>query len=446
MTNREILEENIVDIIDENLGNNKFMDNVKKRIMDKGISAGEFAEIWNKNIELSDITIVKIFILSQILFSITGNNKINPTKYFTPTEIQDGSSIVINNKEETISFPYTFHNAIKGKEDQFLFFLSASELKKLYDSQLIIYNYETQRDPKMIYDKKEDEIIKSINIVPASVKEIKKCLEENLFITNTITLNLLADGTDRFVYDGKGNLTVESGQLNVLDGFHRIMGMVTALTENPDLDYITEVRLTNFSIAKAKRFIVQEDKRNKINKRYISTNLDTSKIGSKVVNRLNESESDMQGKITYDLKILKAGKAYTIGSVLADSIEEVYELKNNFDVQKVSEWLGEFFDYLIGLKYEDFSNILKSREENVVTYPHTFILYITLSKILYDTRNGTDWQKKLESMLQIFEFSLNNEDWEYLGIEKDQKMTTSIRKSKYRKINAYCESKVRQIK
>lgn len=441
MENREILEVNIEQIINENENNKKFITLAKTKIMDKGVSAGEFAEIWNHVIPMQDISIVMLYIFTQALYSITQNGKIKPEKYFTPTEIKDGRNIKIENREEPVEYPIVFKNVLKGREDQYLFFLPIGEVKKLYDSQLISYNFETQREPRLTYNKKDDEIIKSINIVASSVKEISESLTEGSFITNTITLNLLADGTDHFTYD-KGVLTIEAGQINVLDGFHRIMGMITAASNNENIDYITEVRFTNFTIAKAKRFIVQEDKRNKINKRYIHTNLDTNKIGSKVVNRLNESESDIKGKITHDAKLVKLGKAYTLGSIMSDCIDAYYDIKTNYDVQTVTDWLGEFFDIIIGLQYNEFSNIIESRERSVITLPATFAYYIACSKLAYDNgKTKAERRSIVEKMLERTDFSISNPDWDFLNIIDPNKIITIVKKQDLKKIIAYAETK-----
>jgi hypothetical protein len=253
-----------------------------------------------------------------------------------------------------------------------------------------------------------------------------------------ITINLLQDGTDEFVYnEKKGEITVISGQMNIIDGFHRLMSMVVAVANNPNSDYITEVRFTNWDIQKCRNFINQEDKRNKIDKRYMNSVININKWGNKVVTKINESGSDLKGKIVTNPIVLKHNKALTMFDIMSDAIELGYEIKSNMDVYKISQWLVDFFDFIIGFYPDNFigeDNIAKSKEISAINLPAMFVGYICISKHLY---NQTNWEDKLNNILKDINFDINNPVWKDIGIIKDDKPSITLKRPQLKKIFNY---------
>ena len=87
--------------------------------------------------------------------------------------------------------------------------------------------------------------------------------------------------------------------------------------EDSDFDYPMELRITNFDIDKAQRFIFQEDQKTKM-KKTDSDSYNNASPQNTVVNRLNtNSDSNIRGMISRNDGLINFG-------VLADAIKAIY--------------------------------------------------------------------------------------------------------------------------
>jgi len=430
------LEKKLDGVLEEYNPNKKMRDVLKTQLGKHGILNSEFQQVWLRNTSLDGVELPLIYLLTKYLYERTGESSIETSKYFTETEIKDGDIYVREVVDETLEYPITFEDVLRCREDQYNFYLSIQQIKKLLDSKIITYNFDTQRSPKHKVNN-DGGLIKVININRQAVKEITKDLLENNFITNCITFNLLQDGKDSFVYNEKKNeLTILSGEVNVIDGFHRCLSMINALSINPNLEYITEVRFTNWGVEKCRNFIFQEDKKNKINKRYIQSVVNTGKWGNKVIGKLNDGNGDLKGKITTDFALVKINKAFTMFDFMSNAVDTLWDIKTNMDVSNLSNYLTDFFDHIIGYKAEDFvEDVGKSREKSVVTMPAMFIGYLSLAKKLQDDPNKYE---KLEAFLNKTDFNIESQEWLKLNIiNRSKKPTITLNKSNVKNIINY---------
>ncbi|WP_027399039.1 DNA sulfur modification protein DndB [Anaerovorax odorimutans] len=430
------LEKNLDSIITTYNANKKVADAVKKNMNKHNILTGEFQEIWFKNTPLDTIDEVTLYLLTKYLYEKTNEPSIKKEDYFTEVEIDDGNKYKKQIIDNTISYPIIFNNVLKGKDDQYILYLPIQKIKQLQDSSIITYNFETQRSPKHKLSKDGD-LIKVANVNKQSVSEIADFFLEGRFIPNTITLNLLQDGNDEFGYNDKTNeLVIASGQINIIDGFHRCLGIIKALGENPDLDYIMEVRFTNWDVQKCRNFIHQENIRNKINSKYIQSIININKWGNKVVNKINDGQGDLKGKITTDFTLIRMNKAFTMFDMMSNTIDMLWEIKTNMEVNNLANYLTNFFDYVIGYKVEDFIDDLKgSKSQSVVTMPAMFVGYLCVAKKL---QHEEDWEKRLIDFLDNTNFDINNPEWVKIGIiNKKLNPTISLTKSNLKNIISY---------
>ena len=65
----------------------------------------------------------------------------------------------------------------------------------------------------------------------ANVKKIYTSMLSGQYFTDMITLNILADGSEKIELDDEGNLIVD-GEINISDGQHRIRALATILEGN----------------------------------------------------------------------------------------------------------------------------------------------------------------------------------------------------------------------
>jgi hypothetical protein len=379
ITNRELLEIKLYELIAQQ--SRKTLEQVNNNLKKKGVHSGN--GILNKQIPLESLELIMLGVVTTATYDAISENKeiINPINWFTSLEI---SKIKEYKKElnKTTGYPIVFKEGKKIADDFYSFYVPAQKIKELYDNLLIKYNAETQRNLKIRQTK--NGIIETINLNRQSVNEMKECMLRNDFITNNITINILHDGEDDFIFKN-GDLIINSGELNILDGFHRSVAMNLALLENPDLNYITGVNITNFDVEKGKRFIVQEDKKNKINQEYIKTI--TESLENLVVKEINQgSKSDLKGKITHSETLIKNNKALILSSIVADAIKSEFNLKNKRDAMVLSEWLIEGLNEIL---------FITEGKEGLRHY-NMFAGYISLLK---DLQGQGGWREKLKEQI-----------------------------------------------
>jgi len=406
---REKLEEKLNIVLEEIYRDKNIITKVTDELLSKGIFSVK--KILDKRVPLKVLDEKLLGLLTLEIYKHTQKELIKPSLFFTETEIKESSVYELkSNNKSSNGYPIVLKNVNKLYDDHYTTTLTIKELVELYRNTMIIYNYETQRNTRIKSNGMEE-----INVNPISVEEIKNAILTGKFISNTVTLNLFQDGEDVFEYSDETNkIKIIAGELNIVDGFHRSLGMIAAYRENPNLDFITEIRFTNFNIDKARRLIVQEDKQNKIDKKYIKS-LNTENLENIVVKRINESdESELQGKITTNAKLITLNKALVLQDIMSNAIKYNFEFKAKRDVDVVSKYLIEFFNELIGIYHKEFVDELESYKKiSVINNPNIFAGYIALAKKIQNNKN---WKEELETTMKKIDFSVHNQEWNTTGI------------------------------
>lgn len=243
-------------------------------------------------------------------------------EFFTPAECNTYEKEKWHT--ETVKFPLSF-DMIRIGDEQYIGKISVKELMKLKDAQLINYNENAQRTMKHIVRGETEYFQISLN--KDAVYAIMDSYKSNLYIPNTITLNLPESTVYNYSEKEKKLIINKADYLDILDGYHRYIAMSKVCTELDDFDYEMELRIVQFTEDKARRFIWQEDQKTKMSK-VDSDSMDTAKISNKIVERLNNSDCILSGKISRNSGIINA--AYL------SNIIDVVMLKN---VKKSEELL-----------------------------------------------------------------------------------------------------------
>ena len=255
---------------------------------------------------LSDVSDKEIYwVIDGLNETLSKNGELNLVKdfkikdIFTDKEIQKYSKSKFENVTETI-YPISF-KVLKISDDQWLSTISSKKLFELYKNQIINYNKNTQRPLKEVT--KHGVKIYKINKNKQSVNAIKEDLKKGLFIPNCLTFNINMDNpsNEYYVDEENGELVLENGQFDLIDGFHRYSAITELLLENPDIEFNFGIWIMNFDENKSCRFIAQEDKRNKINKTYTKSldALNGDNFSSRIIQVLNENNnSPFKGKLT----------------------------------------------------------------------------------------------------------------------------------------------------
>ena len=255
---------------------------------------------------LSDVSDKEIYwVIDGLNETLSKNGELNLVKdfkikdIFTDKEIQKYSKSKFENVTETI-YPISF-KVLKISDDQWLSTISSKKLFELYKNQIINYNKNTQRPLKEVT--KHGVKTYKINKNKQSVNAIKEDLKKGLFIPNCLTFNINMDNpsNEYYVDEENGELVLDNGQFDLIDGFHRYSAITELLLENPDIEFNFGIWIMNFDENKSCRFIAQEDKRNKINKTYTKSldALNGDNFSSRIIQVLNENNnSPFKGKLT----------------------------------------------------------------------------------------------------------------------------------------------------
>lgn len=271
-------------------------------------------------------------------------------QYFTEVEIKSFSSSKYEQEKKAI-YPIEIPNCIEvNPGTQWITTMTAKELDRLNQEGIINYNKNTQRNltKKKVGNKYEY----VITLKQKSVNEIRELMKEGRYISDDITFNLNWDDPNLdFNYDDESKtIVVSNGKLDIIDGYHRFRALISSVAKDENFDYNMVVNIMYFDEEKANRYIVQKDKRNKINPNHLKS-LDTQNPVNMLVKRLNEDSSsylcghigreDEEGKITF--------------SHLFNWIDNCYKIKERKDAIQLTKSLKNMFNSVIeeGIKVED---------------------------------------------------------------------------------------------
>ena len=237
----------------------------------------------------------------KILFGII--SIISPAKiqdYFNAEEIQALGNSAIEIKEATL--PYTFKDVVQIADDQWVGRIDVKTLMDLRDRQMINYKENSQRVMRHLISGGVETLRIFVNKI--AVKSIATLMKSGRYIPDDITLNMPfddADGESKFRYDEKSHtLTVTqlpNNKFDILDGYHRYLGMSQVYNEDNTFDYPMEIRITNFPLSKAQQFVFQKDQKTKM-KKAEADSYDQYSVANRIVSLINgDPLCYLQGRI-----------------------------------------------------------------------------------------------------------------------------------------------------
>ena len=219
-----------------------------------------------------------------VLFAITSVIDENKIKlYFTEREIEMYSNQTY--KIPRIA-PQLHIPMFRVADDQWIGVTDVHFLMALRGSQAINYNSNTQRALEAVVRGKKVVYIPSVDY--RAVNEIAEAYAENRFIPNTISLNIDVDDEDtELIFEDNVLHIRKFKSFDIFDGYHRYLAMARNYDADHDFNYPVELRITNFSVTKAKQFIWQEDHKTKM-KKVDAASFDQYNAGNIIVDRLNK--------------------------------------------------------------------------------------------------------------------------------------------------------------
>lgn len=272
--------------------------------------------------------------------------------YFTENEIEVLSKE--KTEEKTITFPLVFKDIIQISEDQWIGRTSFQELMAMKDARLINYDENEQRTFRHI--KSGNTEILRVYINKKSVQEIKESFKNGRYIPDDITLNIPQGSEFSFSNNTLKIYSLVNDKFNIIDGYHRWLGMAEIYNFDKEFDYPMEIRFVNYSTEKANQFIYQKDQKTQM-KKTDSASYNQYNVANRVVKRLNEDPmSNLQGMIARNDGLIKEAdfaavvdSFYVKGKEFGNETSAVVTIKN--DIQKKFNSLSESNPKYLNKKY-----------------------------------------------------------------------------------------------
>ncbi len=436
---RGVLEQNLSNVLDQVKSKRKITNEIQKGVVDNKIPMGVVQNIINGKMPLDEVDERVLCLLTMNVYNVVKehDSNIDVTRiyyndYFSEMEIKLAKTYE-EFDQESITLPYTFKNVIRINQDHYICPITAQEIKKLWDSGLLVYNYDVQREAKVERDKKDPmKIIQRPRINPRAIKEISQHMKNGTLISSALTLNVrlgTSDEGDELIYNQK-NLTLEithGSLIDCLDGFHRISSVIETLTAFPDVNMNFTLNIVNYGTKQAMEFFAQLNSATPVSTSRLME-MKQARHSDFVVKQVQINSEFLKGKVSSSEHISTLQKHLVSFSVLSDAIDETFSIKNKSEALVVAEYLTEFFDKLFLKNEEAFiSNIDEVRKESLINANQFFIGWVILAKRMQDENIKLN---KLQSIVNCIDFSRSNPEWSRLGILDSKKNINNNLKNK----------------
>lgn len=340
MLKRKECQDLIIKTVNDNITNKAFRRVITTDMRDNhGVMNGRTLQLINGNEDSLNVASVEELYWLCSALNLALDGKVSFDEFFTSNEVGLYKNSKQKREDEEL-YPVVFKNVLQVANDQWVTTINVDELFSLYKKQLVNYNKNTQRPTRR---KEVNGLVEyKIAISRKSIKEIKKLMQNSLFIPNALTFNINMDNADNDFSYGNGKLELLSGVFDIIDGFHRYKSLIDCKIENPAFNYNMVLNIVNFTEEKAGTYIAQEDKRNKINKSVVKT-MDANNPINRVIQRLNDDGSSyLRGQIG------RTGNYPVNSSWLFEAISKCYrEINTRQDEIALIKRLREAFNSVI---------------------------------------------------------------------------------------------------
>jgi hypothetical protein len=280
--------------------------------------------------------------------------------------------------------PIALENVEMVNIDNYITKIKMSDLVQWFHSQLIIYDFDTQRSAKFKTGKNGVVPVPDVNL--NSVKDIAENMLNGTYLEDMITLNIYSDETEAVDYNSKSRLLTinEQAAISILDGFHRLQGGVRACAINSELEQMMILSIRSYDTDTAKKYFGQINTINVVKKERLKE-LKSQKFSDLVVKDLQQ-KTDLKGKIASASRVSELAGQLTTFDILSYAIDNVYKPNSRLDAMEISEVLVKFFNYLAGSYVDEFiTNPNKYRDENI-NHSLMFVGYVVIAKHFEDNQ------------------------------------------------------------
>ncbi|KAA9007315.1 hypothetical protein F4V43_02180 [Paenibacillus spiritus] len=403
---REELETLIVEQIKEIKASRKKKNEVNKHLKELGVALGVFDDIVSGKQPISSLSLSLLCLITEAIYVVIKNDAVSPDHWFTDNEVDTAKRNISQIfKEEKLELPLIFERVIKSDDTNYMTELPITMLVKMVNSQMIIYDYDTQRSAK--YIQSQNGVVPTPDVNPESVKDIAEEMTNGTYLQDVIALNIYSNEVEPLSYNEKKmTLTVNEGAvISILDGYHRLQGSIRTTLINPDTQQKLWVTIRSYDTPTAQRYFGQINTINpvKVERR---KELLSNRKSDQVVRDL-QLKSDLKGKIASASTISTLAGQLTTFDIMSYAIDQVFNPQTKMEATEVSEYLIKFYNYLVGSYVDEFLENPNSHRESNINHPLMFIGYTVIAKYLINNDIHTKEIKKYIDKIDFRNEELN---------------------------------------
>ncbi|OMD87530.1 MULTISPECIES: DNA sulfur modification protein DndB [Paenibacillus] len=376
------LEEKLKTAINNVKHNRKITEKISEIFREYKLPAGTFQSlVRSKNIYNLDVA--RLYVLTLSLSEVTNDDELIPSIYFTDKEIAGAKGYIEKTtSSENMELPISLPDVIKMSDEEYVTRVEVKLLVKMFHSQLIFYDYETQRSPK--FKRRGDSFIEVPEINKDSVTDISKHMLNGTYLPDTITINIYSEQIEEISYNSKTQtLTInEEAPISILDGFHRLQGAIKAHSLNPDLTQQMFLSIRCYDKDTAKRFFGQINTVNIVKPERLKE-LKSEKYSDQIVKNL-QRKSELTGRIASASAISEIAGQLTTFDILSDAIDRIFNPRTSIEEREVSDYLIDFFAYLVSYYLDEFKLNPNEYRNTKINHPLMFIGYVQIAKMFKD--------------------------------------------------------------
>lgn len=412
-------------IVEEISHINNIKQEIGKEFVSKNLSPYRATAIFTNpdylyTLESNDDDIRLLFIFSLALNKATNEEKIKLKDYFTEIEYLQWINFKAADKPKSI-YPLVFEDFQQLGDRIWQGTISAQRLAKFEANNLLLYNFMTQRMPKITMSG-----IK-IDFDKTKVQEIKENMLLGKQYPDHLKFNVLRNYQEKIHYNSNAKtLTIGEGSvINIFDGQHRKVANSLVIEENPNIDFTWGLIITNLTENEARDYMSQVNKQKPFRQEQVKL-LEYDKKENLVVSVIADDRISKLAKVMRSQESeVRIGRGLTTKNIVAEAIAENYALDETTDIREIGNWIVEFTDYLMFLYPDKFITNPYANRETMINHKNMFYGYIALSAKL---KGEDNWRQITKDKMISIDFNNNSQLWKDIGIFRRNMNKISRRK------------------
>ena len=393
----------------------KTIKEIKEHLAKYGISGGRIETVLgNPGILLDVQDIRELVLLTEQFFVKTEIKELNPENWFTEIEMKESRQFHQSlYAKSDISFPLVLEDVSMAGDSVYTTTIDVKTIAQWMDSLILRYSYDIQRQPTKTT--RHDIVVYSPTVNEKNVREMTDLLLKGDLVPTTIAFNAATESSntdEELEYNARTRtLKINDGTLlNILDGYHRSLASRNAYEINPDIDFKFILIISNYTVPQAMQYQAQLAEATPISETR-KEELKADRVAD-FATQLLRSDSELRGRISSSSAPKNSVGEIVSYSVLTDAIDREFEVNTRSDARMIAEYLGEFFEYLIGENQEEILGGVRS-SDSMMGHNKMFAGYVALAAKM---KNENIEPRMVNKVLEQVDFSRGNPEWKKMKL------------------------------